>query len=242
MLAIADAFDAMTTDSVYRRALSRERAIGELISGSCTQFDPQLAVEFNRMLEERPEMLHGAVVNRWLQQLQPNSGDALWTSPGVSDRPVTDQREGHFFQQLVGNMKDAVVFTDAEGTIRKWNPVMERLTSIASDAIVGQSWSNECVRLRDQDGERSDAACFVRECLASRNCDFPSDADRATGRRSYARTCSDFASHRFHARDPWHGCDHSRPVRPNHHGRAARVAASANHARPTYGCRQSSSI
>ncbi len=60
------------------------------------------------------------------------------------------------------------MFTDAEGTIRKWNPMMERLTSIASDAIVGQSWSNECVRLRDQDGERSDAACLVQECLASR--------------------------------------------------------------------------
>ena len=89
------------------------------------------------------------------------------TSPGASDRPATDQREGHFFQQLVGNMKDGVVFTDAEGTIRKWNPVMERLTSIASDAIVGQTWSNECVRLRDQDGERSDTVCFVQDCLAS---------------------------------------------------------------------------
>lgn len=168
MLAIADAFDAMTTDSVYRRALSRERAIGELISCSGTQFDPQLAGDFSRMLEERPEMLHNIVVNRWLQQLQPNSGDAIWTSSGASNRPSTaDQREGHFYQQLVGNMKDAVVFTDAEGTIRKWNPVMERLTSIATDAIVGQTWSNECVRLRDPESERSDNACFVQECLTS---------------------------------------------------------------------------
>lgn len=166
MLAIADAFDAMTTDSVYRRALSRERAIGELISGSCTQFDPDLAVDFNRMLEERPEMLHTVVVNRWLEQLRPSSGDSLWSSTGSPERSTKgDQREGPFYAQLVSNMKDAVVFTDTEGTIRKWNPVMERLTSIASDAIVGQTWSNECARLRES--ENSDETCLVRECLAT---------------------------------------------------------------------------
>ena len=73
MLAIADAFDAMTTDTVYRPAMSRERAIQELIDGSCTQFDPELAIDFNRMLEQRPEMLQGVIVNRWLQQLQSRS-------------------------------------------------------------------------------------------------------------------------------------------------------------------------
>ena len=64
MLSIADAFDSMTTDSVYRRAMSRERAIQQLIDGSYKQFDPELALDFNRMLEDRPEMLQGAILNR----------------------------------------------------------------------------------------------------------------------------------------------------------------------------------
>ena len=73
MLAIAGAFDAMTTDQVYRAALSRERALQELFRGSGTQFDPELTRDFVTMLEKRPEMLHECVVDRWLQQLQSGS-------------------------------------------------------------------------------------------------------------------------------------------------------------------------
>ena len=96
MIAIADAFDAMTIDSVYRPAMSRERAIQELIDGSCTQFDPELAIDFNRMLEQRPEMLQGVIVDRWLQQLQTYPGDSLWTSaPEISRNPdLTVRRWG----------------------------------------------------------------------------------------------------------------------------------------------------
>jgi putative nucleotidyltransferase with HDIG domain len=39
ILNVADAFDAMTSDRPYRRALSLESAIGELERGSATQFD-----------------------------------------------------------------------------------------------------------------------------------------------------------------------------------------------------------
>lgn len=166
MLAVADAFDAMTIDTVYRPALSRERAIAELIEGSGTQFDPELALDFNRMLEERPEMLQGAVLDRWLQQLDSAGGDAMW---GPGEQPAIDEslhRDRLFFEQLVGDLKDGVVFTDSEGTITHWNSVMERFTGIAADAIVSQSWSNECVRLRDRDIEREDS-CLVNDCLAT---------------------------------------------------------------------------
>lgn len=74
MLAIADAFDAMTTDQVHRGALSRERALQELFRGSSTQFDPELAHDFASMLEKHPEMLHECIVHRWLQQLGSNPG------------------------------------------------------------------------------------------------------------------------------------------------------------------------
>ncbi len=53
MLAIADAFDAMTTDSVYRPAMSRERAIQELIEGSGTQFDPNVVNAFVEISKQK---------------------------------------------------------------------------------------------------------------------------------------------------------------------------------------------
>lgn len=167
MLAIANAFDAMTIDSVYRRAMSRERAIQEMNEGAGTQFDPELVADFSRMLEQNPEMLQGVTVDRWLRKLQPSSDQALWNSQPEAAAPRRSEivrRETLFFQRLIDHMNDGVVFTDTEGTITQWNDVMHELTGIASEAIVGQTWSNECIRLRDRDSTRPDI-CMVTESL-----------------------------------------------------------------------------
>lgn len=52
ILAIADAWDAMTSDRTYRKALSREEAIKQLSEGSGTQFDPLLAAKFIEMVSK----------------------------------------------------------------------------------------------------------------------------------------------------------------------------------------------
>src|SRR6056297_3620676 len=143
MLAIANAFDAMTTDRVYRAAMSRERAIQQLMDGRGAQFDPELALDFSRMLEERPEMLQGVVVHRWLQQLRPEAGASLWAgqAPTRGSEQETLRTETLFHQQLISSVKDGIVFTDSEGTIRQWNHVMQRLTGISEQAIIGKSWN-----------------------------------------------------------------------------------------------------
>jgi putative two-component system response regulator len=46
MLALADTFDAMTTDRPYRQALPREHALEEIRSRAGTQFDPELTAVF----------------------------------------------------------------------------------------------------------------------------------------------------------------------------------------------------
>ena len=46
IIAIADSYDAMTSDRPYRKALSIERAVLEIIKNSGTQFDPEIAKLF----------------------------------------------------------------------------------------------------------------------------------------------------------------------------------------------------
>jgi len=46
ILSVADCFDAMTTTRSYRRALTRDEAIAELIRGAGTQFDPEIVRVF----------------------------------------------------------------------------------------------------------------------------------------------------------------------------------------------------
>jgi len=52
MVAVIDAWDAMTSDRPYRKALGRKIAIGELRKGSGTQFDPNIVEAFLKLEEK----------------------------------------------------------------------------------------------------------------------------------------------------------------------------------------------
>lgn len=54
IISVADAYDAMTSHRPYRRALSIDQAVQELIKNSGTQFDPRLVDLFLQILEEDP--------------------------------------------------------------------------------------------------------------------------------------------------------------------------------------------
>ncbi len=53
ILAVADAYDAMTSDRPYRKALSHEKAVAELRANRGSQFDPEVVDAFLKALEAR---------------------------------------------------------------------------------------------------------------------------------------------------------------------------------------------
>jgi diguanylate cyclase (GGDEF)-like protein/PAS domain S-box-containing protein len=55
VLAVVDAFDAMTHERSYRKALSKEEAIAELVRCSGTQFDPTVVDAFLAMIDRSTE-------------------------------------------------------------------------------------------------------------------------------------------------------------------------------------------
>jgi diguanylate cyclase (GGDEF)-like protein len=59
ILFVADAYDAMTTDRVYRSRLSHERAIAELERCAGTQFDPEVVSAFKEEFDRpsKPELV-----------------------------------------------------------------------------------------------------------------------------------------------------------------------------------------
>jgi hypothetical protein len=52
IIAVADAFSAMTSDRIYRPALSLDRAWAELRAHAGTQFDPQIVDVFEQVVDE----------------------------------------------------------------------------------------------------------------------------------------------------------------------------------------------
>ena len=59
LLSIADAYDAMTSDRPYRKALSQQQAIDELRRFAGIQFDPNLVETFIQSIEENTTKNHG---------------------------------------------------------------------------------------------------------------------------------------------------------------------------------------
>ncbi len=55
IIAVADAYDAMTSNRAYRRALPEDVAVGEIERCSGTQFDPEVALAFTEGIEEFQE-------------------------------------------------------------------------------------------------------------------------------------------------------------------------------------------
>lgn len=56
IIAVVDAYDAMTNNRAYRPAMSPEKAIGELRRCAGSQFDPFIVSEFIQMLRDNPQM------------------------------------------------------------------------------------------------------------------------------------------------------------------------------------------
>lgn len=55
ILAVADAFDAMTSTQKHRPAMDLDEAMAELLRGSGTQFDPQIVTAFIELLKRKKE-------------------------------------------------------------------------------------------------------------------------------------------------------------------------------------------
>jgi diguanylate cyclase (GGDEF)-like protein len=60
IIAVVDAFDAMTSDRPYRDALSFEQAVAELRLHTATQFDPEVVAAFVAVIEGRGELRRAA--------------------------------------------------------------------------------------------------------------------------------------------------------------------------------------
>jgi diguanylate cyclase (GGDEF)-like protein/PAS domain S-box-containing protein len=156
LIAIVDAFDSMTSDHVYRRAISREAALRELWASAGRQFDQELVADFSRLLEQSPELMHNALGRRWLRTLPAAPNAADW---GVASQPVMASNpppgrspQATYHGQLLSVLPDGVLIVDAERNIVDWNPAMQRLTGLSIEAMLNQRWAPQLAHLSDLEG------------------------------------------------------------------------------------------
>ncbi|WP_197528925.1 diguanylate cyclase [Aeoliella mucimassa] len=171
MLAIVDAFDSMTTDHVYRRARSRERAVAELFDFAGRQFDHKLVKSFAELISRDQRVLSDQVASQWLAELSHLSTSWETYPTTATTRPGDRRQRGTntlFEQKLVENMHDGVVFVNNQQQIFMWNTGAERLTGIAGAAVCGRNFQPSLLQMSDQKGSLiDDDDCPVSKSIAS---------------------------------------------------------------------------
>ena len=169
MIAIAEAYDAMTTDHVYRPAMSQERAVAELFQCAGRQFDPQLVRQFVEFRESNHAESHRELATRWLRDLDPEAANSYWGLNGAAPASAVPGAAGAVFQaKLLDNMYDAVVFVDVQGLVGLWNHGAERLTGIPGTTVRRRSWNPEILHLADEKGRPiAEADCPVLIAIQS---------------------------------------------------------------------------
>lgn len=178
MIAIVDAFDAMTTDHLYRQAMSRDRAIAELFENAGTQFDPVLVKQFVDLLGQRQDLLTEKVASRWLCELNTHPQEMPWQrcqavavpADMVPKAPVAAPKQvvqGSLFEQkLIEAMHDGVMFVDAQLRIQLWSKGAERMTGVSAGAAQGRIFTPDLLDMCNVDGRRIvNDACPVAQAV-----------------------------------------------------------------------------
>ena len=158
MIAVVEAYDAMTTDHLYRPAMSEERAIAELYHFAGKQFDPDLVQEFVRFQREGLESSREAIAHRWLSELDSETVNQLWRWVPPARSIAPPEMETVFQHRLLQWMRDGVFFVDAHQIILQWNHGAERLSGIMADAVRSRRWSPTILGLRNERGQTIDEA------------------------------------------------------------------------------------
>ena len=151
MLSIVDAFDSMTSDQVFRRAMSRERALHELFRHAGVQFDPELVRAYADL--QVTVQLNRRILGHWLESLDAGQANRFWQGVAAGQQAggaVAPSRDEVFQRKLLESMHDAVIFVNNSMQIILWNRAAERLTGIAAASVIDRTWSPTLIGMRDE--------------------------------------------------------------------------------------------
>jgi diguanylate cyclase (GGDEF)-like protein/PAS domain S-box-containing protein len=181
IIAIADAFDSMTSDQVYRPAMSRESAVGNLFDGCGVQFDPELTRSFVQSIERSTVWPPEKVKISWLRGVRVSPNELPWSAPAIdetfglvsgalalagsvsvdntmnaaaaaiSSQSSFESRDP-LLDPLLNSLSEAVIFVDAHGVIRDWNEAAARMTCIAANAVLHSEWRPTIISLMNAEG------------------------------------------------------------------------------------------
>ena len=160
ILAVADAYDSMSTDQVYRKGRSHAEIMNVLMEAGGTQFDGNVVCALSRWIEGEG------------LPFEQGSGDLKSAKPPGPVHPeeaLEASSLGHIFSYLyvLESLYDGFYIVDSDLRFAVWNVGSEKLLGRSAQETIGQVWSSRMFRYSDSYGQPlHDEQCPMNRVIA----------------------------------------------------------------------------
>lgn len=163
ILSVADAYDSLRTDQVYRKAKSHDEALAILREGSGTRFDSNAITGLAHWADDGG--ISQAPEYPW--PVQPaGGGPALCNPQDARDAQALTRIFSHL--SLLENLYDAFYVVDADLRFVVFSGGAERLVGKVAEQALDRAWSRRTICYADEDGrELADHKVPLRRVLES---------------------------------------------------------------------------
>ena len=177
ILAVADAYESLCTEQVYRRAKSHEDIMTLLTEGSGSQFDGNIVSALARWV--RQDGLPFAAQTAELDDVGRHRGSAC----PVEAREAVSICQIFAYLHTLESLYDGFHLLDANHRFLIWNRGAESLLGHSMSEMLGRDWSCRMLGYRDPDGgEITDDDCPLQNAIDSgRTTMFQMEAKRGDG-------------------------------------------------------------
>ncbi|MFH1300471.1 MAG: diguanylate cyclase [Planctomycetota bacterium] len=161
ILAIADAYDSLATDQVYRAGKKHDEIMTILMEAAGTQFDGNIVCALSRWEQNEKDAFHDAIieVNR-LYQPKP------FTEREAQDANLISNIFSYLFQ--IESLYDGFYVVNSDFQFVLFSPGLEKLTEINATEILGEAWTSHSMPLTNKEGTNlSTAECSMNRVIAN---------------------------------------------------------------------------
>ncbi len=154
ILAVADAYDSLTSPQVYRQGKTHEQALQVLMQAAGVQFDGNVVLSLSRWVEAEGLPFE--------KERGPSDRHSEWSRTLTSEEIQEANTLCHIFSYLylLESLYDGFYMVDSDRRFVIWNCGAERLLGYAPHAMANHTWSSRTLKQATSEGQPlSDREC-----------------------------------------------------------------------------------
>lgn len=161
ILAIADAYDSLASDQVYRSGKRHDEIMRILMDAAGTQFDGNIVCALSRWEQNEQDAFHSAIqeVNQHYQPRQLKEFE-------VPEVNLISNIFSYLFQ--IESLYDGFYIVNADFEFVLFSPGLEKLADLQAIDLLGKAWTNNSLPLTNTEGTSlSNSECSMNRVIAN---------------------------------------------------------------------------